>query len=278
MTAARLVDRVTRGATVLLIILSLATAVGARQASAAIDLGQKAVRFDIPPQQLPSALLKFSEQSGVQVTSAGQLLEGKESPGVVGTFPPSKALALLLKDTALVFDVVDGNTVVITALASTAVQRRELQRISSSFADPAGAATESPRITLAQAAPGTAPPAAATAAAEAPAPTPGEGKLEEVVVTGSMIKRINAETALPVQVLKREDLARSGATNVEELFKQISAANSFGSTVQAQATGNLTGAISTISLRGLGSGRTLVLINGRRAAVYGGGSLGANGN
>ena len=47
---------------------------------------------------------------------------------------------------------------------------------------------------------------------------------------------------------------------------------------QAQATGFQTGAISTISLRGLGSGRTLILINGRRSAPYGGGSTGTAGN
>ena len=102
--------------------------------------------------------------------------------------------------------------------------------------------------------------------------------LEEVIITGSSIKRINAETALPVQVLRRDDIARTGATTAEELFRQISAANSVGATVAAQDTGNTTGAISTISLRGLGSARTLVLINGQRSAVYGGGSLGGAGS
>jgi iron complex outermembrane receptor protein len=102
--------------------------------------------------------------------------------------------------------------------------------------------------------------------------------LQEVIITGTSIKRINADTALPVQVLKQEDIERTGATSVEELFRQISSASSSGSTVAAQATGNQTGSISTISLRGLGSGRTLVLINGRRSAVYGGGSVGAAGS
>src|ERR1700755_3589126 len=64
-----------------------------------------------------------------------------------------------------------------------------------------------------------------------------ETPVEEVVITGTSIKRINAETALPVQVLKQEDIARTGATSVQELFHQISSAASFGSTVSAQATG-----------------------------------------
>ena len=102
--------------------------------------------------------------------------------------------------------------------------------------------------------------------------------LEEVVVTGTSIKGLNAETALPVQVLKREDIERTGATTTEDLFRQITSANAAGSTQTAQGTGFQTGSLSAISLRGLGSGRTLILINGRRSSVYGGGSAGGAGN
>lgn len=123
-----------------------------------------------------------------------------------------------------------------------------------------------PAVSVAQTAPTN-----ATSDSNAPA-------LEEVVITGTSIKGINAETALPVQVLKPEDIARSGATNAEQLFQQITAASSAGLTNVAQGTGFQTGAISTISLRGLDSSRTLVLINGRRSAPYGGGSLGFAGN
>ena len=116
------------------------------------------------------------------------------------------------------------------------------------------------------------------ALAQSAAAEPAAAPLEEIVVTGTSIKGINAETSLPVQVLKSEDIARTGATTAEELFQQISAASSSGLTNAAQATGFQTGAISTISLRGLDSARTLVLINGRRSAPYGGGSVGTAGN
>jgi iron complex outermembrane recepter protein len=106
----------------------------------------------------------------------------------------------------------------------------------------------------------------------------GQIVLDDVVVTGTSIKRINAETALPVQVISREDIARTGATTLEELFQQVSAADSAGHVDQAQQTGTLRGAISTISLRGLGSARTLVLIDGKRNAVYGGASANAAGS
>lgn len=62
---------------------------------------------------------------------------------------------------------------------------------------------------------------------------------QRIEITGSSIKRIDAETALPVQVITRQDIQKSGAT---------------------------TGSISSISLRGLTSLRTLVLLNGRRIA------------
>ena len=114
--------------------------------------------------------------------------------------------------------------------------------------------------------------------AQAAAETGSAASLEEIVVTGTSIKGINAETALPVQVLKADDIARTGATTAEELFEQISAASSSGLTNAAQATGFQTGSISTISLRGLDSARTLILINGRRSAPYGGGSIGTAGN
>ncbi|QJE02442.1 TonB-dependent receptor [Massilia forsythiae] len=103
--------------------------------------------------------------------------------------------------------------------------------------------------------------------------------VQRVVVTGSSIKRIDGETALPVQILKREDIERVGATSTEELVKQLSSLSSAGSsTTVANATGYGGGSIATVSLRGLGSARTLVLVNGRRTAVYGGGSAGAAGS
>jgi iron complex outermembrane receptor protein len=121
----------------------------------------------------------------------------------------------------------------------------------------------------AAAAPGLAADNAADASAE----------LQEVVVTGTSIKGVNAETSLPVQILNAADVAKTGATTVEELFRNsVPAAASFGNTVSAQATGNVTGAINTISLRGLGSSRTLVLINGERSAVYGGAAAFQAGN
>ena len=101
-------------------------------------------------------------------------------------------------------------------------------------------------------------------------------KLDKVEVTGSSIKRIDGETALPVQVLTKDDIQRTGASNAEQLLKTISATSTLGgsSVANSGAGGGQGGGSSTslISLRGLGSARTLVLINGRRSAPAGGSS------
>ena len=97
----------------------------------------------------------------------------------------------------------------------------------------------------------------------------GSQQLERVEVTGSSIKRIEGETAAPVQVITRRDIERTGATSVEELLRTVSASASSNSVAAASASGATTGGISTISLRGLDSNRTLVLVNGRRVTAYG---------
>ena len=96
-----------------------------------------------------------------------------------------------------------------------------------------------------------------------------EPATQTVTITGSSIKRINSETALSVQVLTKTDITRIGATSTEELLTSISSLSSSGSTVGASGAGVSTFGLSSLSLRGLGAERTLVLVNGRRLAPFG---------
>jgi iron complex outermembrane recepter protein len=90
-------------------------------------------------------------------------------------------------------------------------------------------------------------------------------RIERVEITGSMIKRADAETSSPVSVITRDDILRSGASSVEELLRMNSAVGSGGQ--QDLSTGNgWAGGTSSISLRGMGSAATLTLLNGRRMA------------
>ena len=90
-------------------------------------------------------------------------------------------------------------------------------------------------------------------------------ELGRVLVTGSNIKRLDAETATPIQVIDKAIIDRSAAANVGELLRDISA-NSGGSYSETSIN-NQSGAAG-VSLRGLGQKSTLVLINGRRMANH----------
>jgi iron complex outermembrane recepter protein len=87
--------------------------------------------------------------------------------------------------------------------------------------------------------------------------------LDRVEVTGSRIKRVDAETTQPVQVITRDEIQKSGATNVYDILNNITASDGSGlSTVTTQTNGS--DGAQNISLRGLGAGRTLVLVDGKR--------------
>lgn len=90
-------------------------------------------------------------------------------------------------------------------------------------------------------------------------------KIERIAVTGSNIRRNSADfsTPSPVQTVGEQEIADTGAVQVQDIFKGITA-NS-GSQLMQDATA-LQGT-SQFSLRGLGVGSTLTLINGRRAGL-----------
>ncbi len=90
----------------------------------------------------------------------------------------------------------------------------------------------------------------------------GEKTMERTEVTGSRIKRADVEGALPVTVFDREDIDTSGDTNVADFLRNTTF-NSFGSF--RPQSGSSAQSFAAVSLRGGGSGRTLILIDGRRA-------------
>jgi len=104
--------------------------------------------------------------------------------------------------------------------------------------------------------------------APAPSPTGETVKLEAFTVTGSNIRRIDQESTLPVSVLDFDDLDVRAAPTAAELLQllpnggvlSLSETNVLG----ADARGDNT----SLNLRGIGSGNTLVLVNGRRLAPH----------
>ncbi len=120
----------------------------------------------------------------------------------------------------------------------------------------AGVALLAPSYALAQSAP----------ASGASASDKKSTEVEEVVVTGSRIKRNEFTSAAPIQVITSEESTLEGLSSTTQMLQQSSlAAGSFQ--VNNELTGFVTTGgpgVNTISLRGLGATRTLVLLNGRR--------------
>lgn len=90
--------------------------------------------------------------------------------------------------------------------------------------------------------------------------------IDGVVVTGSRIKRTEIEGPSPVTVITSAQIEREGFNTVYDALNTLTQAS--GSTQNEVFQGGFTPNASVINLRGLGPGRTLLLINGRRAADY----------
>lgn len=89
--------------------------------------------------------------------------------------------------------------------------------------------------------------------------------LEEIVVTGSYIKGSPEDAALPVDVITRADLEAIGDPTIIELVRNLGMTSAnVGESNQFASIGQGAAGIATVNLRGLGSARTMVLINGRR--------------
>ena len=91
--------------------------------------------------------------------------------------------------------------------------------------------------------------------------------VDTVVVTGSRIRRVDAETANPVFVIDSAAIAASGVSTIGDLVQQIPAIS--GAATNPQVNNGGGNGDSNIELRGLDPARTLVLLNGRRIGVLG---------
>jgi len=90
----------------------------------------------------------------------------------------------------------------------------------------------------------------------------GDQKLETITVTGSNIRRVDIETSNPVITIDRAAIQKSGKLTLGDLVQQLPAVTGPNTNPQVNNSGG--SGFSSIGLRGLGSPRTLVLINGHR--------------
>lgn len=100
-------------------------------------------------------------------------------------------------------------------------------------------------------------------------PPPADSEdVREIIVTGTQIQGAKINDVLPVTVVDEVDIANVAATSGDELFRAIPQAGSVAFNEQNDTTvNNARGDAASINLRDLGTGNTLLLINGRRMVL-----------
>lgn len=210
--------------------------------------------FDIPAASAVTALPEFGRQAGVQIIAPEEQLDGIVTPAIKGRMDVHEALRRLLVNTDLEVAGDDGHTMTLRPVKKAPVPRGADRR-----EQPDGA----------QAAPPTEPAVAATVARVSPAPVDDDARqLQGVTVTGSFIRRIDTETALPLTTIDKQEIDISGASTVSDLLGQLPQAAAFDNDETSTGPNDARGDVDSVNLRGLGSGNTLVLLNGRRIAPF----------
>ncbi|MBX5459931.1 MAG: TonB-dependent receptor [Steroidobacteraceae bacterium] len=215
-------------------------------------------RFDIEPQPVAGALRSFAAQAQMQLIFSEQDVGPFQSHGVAGVLSPEVALRELLRGTGLEFEFTANNVVVV---------RRPAATVASTHGGRTGSPdAEESDLPAAE---------AGRAGEEEPGPAAGPGVtrdkasgLQLVVITGSRIVRRDLEAASPVVTVERQAFNESSTLAVESVLNQLPQFVPAGTqfvTGDIFPTATNTPGTSTLNLRGLGTNRTLVLIDGRRA-------------
>ncbi|MEH6487981.1 TonB-dependent receptor [Hyphomonas oceanitis] len=210
-----------------------------------------AITFEIEPIALGDALRQFSAQSGTPILFSEGDVAGQKANPVRGAYAPADALARLLEGTALEAVAGPGNAMLVRPSAPVK-------------AAPAGNRRPAPETRDA--------PGRITAPA-APVPeAPDTLRIDSITVTGTSLRGIAPESS-PLQMFSREDLLESGVTSTEEFIRTLPQNFGGGSTeftpvgVPGDESSSYNNTFATgPNLRGLGSGATLTLLNGRRLA------------
>jgi iron complex outermembrane recepter protein len=215
---------------------------------------------DQPSQPLSESLRAIAKLTSSSVLFDPGVVNGRMSHPVSGQLSGAEAISRALEGTGLASEVQkDGAIVVKPRGAPVAVPATPSVGVSSA---------SEPRavILLAQAAGGSSgdgnpPPSAVLVAAnEQREQIAAEQRVE---VTGTRIKRVETDGAIPVNVYTKEDIDKSGQPTLTGFLNGLNVV-SLSSTSEGGLAGAAGGGVTTVQLRGLPIGHTLVLVNGRR--------------
>lgn len=230
-----------------------ATAAGVCLA-AGVVFAQNPDDWRIDPQPLDSALKEFAEVSGLQVIYLAEVANGVDSKGAEVAYSDEDTLTQLLAGTGLDYAFVNKRTVTISAAP---VANPADPNSGKPQAAPAPIKTAQTRTSAQQLR------AAETRNSRNDGDADKPARLTEIVVTGSRIAKSNLNSAVPTQVIGFEDIDAAGSVSVGEILEQIPGVGQ-GLSPESTLRATQNAGLSSISLRNLGSNRTLTLIDGRR--------------
>lgn len=240
------------------VVVLLAQPAMARDDSAAMNATRE---FRIERLPLEEALLEFARQLDAVFVAPGSIFEGKTANPVQGTMTPRQALRRLLAGTGLTGEIGIEPSRTLKVFPALAPDRdsgfegeKEMKKSNGRLRGFLAGLTAVLSAGV-----------NSTAVAQSDAP---ENALEEIVVTGSRIRRQDYVANSPTVTVESELFSNTSVIGIETVLNQlpqfVPAATQFSSTTN-QATATVTPGASLVNLRGLGSFRTLTLIDGRRA-------------
>ncbi len=224
-----------RSAAVLLCLLGAASGAVA---------GGELHRFDVPGQDLGSALNALSAAADEQLLFSAELVRGIRSQDLRGNYTFTSALARLLEGTGLRAERSSTGVVLIVRDPPPSIQSPD---------SALGTTASLPQQQASQ----------AEQAARAPEEVLDPRLLEEVRITGKRVDAVMYDTGVPLAVVGSERIEAEAATNVVQALNHVSV---FKATTTPTTNGvrAATPGASYADLRGLGSTRTLVLVDGKR--------------
>lgn len=200
-------------------------------------------RFDVPAQDMNSALLALSQQSSVRILFPYDEVNGYRARAIRGWLTTEQALDRLIAGTPLRRSMAGERTIAIVSSDRRQASARNAQRIE--LAD----RSADLRTLLAGS-------AAAAMQVAAPDPVPPA----EIIVTGTRTtNRTVADSLAPIDVLGKADLQTSGKQSVRDLLGTLVPSISVSNSGAGASF-----AVKTLSLRGLAGDQLLVLVNGKR--------------
>lgn len=203
-------------------------------AAVAQDVPGGMINVRVPAGNLSSSLIALGRQAKVQIVFTPGVVEGRKGKKLQGLMTVEAALARLLLGTGLSFRKMNGGAFVISGPSKQNL--KEAKRVVSDMGADQGYVN-------------------------------GQANIPEILVVGQRSWSLNTDIprgkdeAQPYTVFSREDIKRSGATDLDSFFRDF-----LGSNTNVQSAGQRGDRDSRIDLRGLGLDSTLILVDGRRIA------------